>query len=154
MMLTPVQAQCFEFLMRKAYLNLNKHWQKKILICSDGQMLLGNFFRYDAEGNPIMLCLDSESSEVSLGYENPNSMQYIQIGKRLDASKLNSFKTGVNLDALIFMYVLDTLKSIEELRHSPVRTTVLLFNVTSLTSGKEYPFIHLGDHVNILSVVD
>lgn len=154
MMLTHLQAQYFEFLMWKANKKLERLWDKQLLICSDGQLFTGNFFKYDGSGDPYAPSLIGEQDWISLGKENRYSQRFYQWSKSLHAGVLQSFTDDQDLDALIFMYVLDTLKSNEEVNSSTDGTPVLLFNAKSLANDREYPFIHLGNQVNILSVVD
>ncbi|WP_031422941.1 hypothetical protein [Exiguobacterium sp. NG55] len=153
-MLTPLQAQYFEFLMWKANKKLERLWDKQLLICSDGQLFTGNFFQYDELANPYAPSLNGEQDWISLGHENQYSRRFYQWSKSLHAGVLQSFTDDKDLDALIFMYALDTLKSIEKVNSSTDGTPVLLFNAKSLATDKEYSFIHLGNQVNILSVVD
>lgn len=153
-MLTPVQAQCFEFLMWKSYRKLGKAWDKKLLISSDGQLFTGNFLNYDETSEPSIPSLNAETDWVSLGHANRHSQNFYQLSKKLHEGRLKGFADDANLDALISMYVLDTLKSSEETKDLTGVSPVMLLRATSLTNGQEYPFILLGDHVNILSVVD
>lgn len=154
MMLTPLQAQYFEFLIWKAHDKLERDWDKQLLICSDGQLFTGNFFKYDESCKPYAPSLIGEQDWINLGHENQHSQRFYQWSKSLHAGVLQSFTDDNDLDALIFMYALDTLKSNEEVNSSTDGTPVLLFNAKSLATDKEYSFIHLGNQVNILSVVD
>lgn len=153
-MFTATEAMGFEFLMWKAYEKLGMTWDKKLLIYFDGQILSGNFFKYDGEKNPYTFRMDSESPKVGFEYENRYSQPFSQLSKKLNKKRLEEFLEYDDLDALISMYVIDTLKSNEEFYGSFDVSHLMLFKAKSLTTDQEYPFIRLGNQVNILSVID
>lgn len=153
MMLTPLQAQYFEFLMWKAYELQGRTWDKKLLISLDGQLFSGNFLIYDEQHKPHLLIFEDNVRKIPLYQPNAESSVMHNVSLNLNKTKLDLLKLQENCDVMTFLYVL---QSFNPDNCNPVApdSEVMLFDVNAINADKEIPFICVAEELSILSVID